>query len=296
MSQDFTEHAKLSPSGSKGWFACAGKLVMEASFPNVSGPHSDAGTAMHSVAARCLEDGEDPGTFVGQLIDVNYKTEPWRSVKFTEDMAELVTGYVTSLLKIAGGRPIMVEQRVDFSRFVGMPNQFGTLDSGIHFVEAGELFIGDLKTGHTPVEVEDNSQLLIYALGQIEKMRDEDLATDIADPFAYAAALGIKTIRLAIYQPRVITGGWAEWTCSLDYLRTFADLLCRKATETVGAEQMVGKLTPDEWQAIYLNPKPNDRDCAFCRAWQRAPACASTWRRRWGLTSPRSSSVASMRR
>ena len=37
------------------------------------------------------------------------------------------------------------------------------------------------------------------------------------DPFAYAQAKGIKTLRLAIYQPKV--AGMTEWTCTLDDLQ-----------------------------------------------------------------------------
>lgn len=274
MSQDFTEHAKLSPSGSKGWFACAGKLVMEAPFPNKSSVDSDNGTAMHSVAATCLTTGVDPSAFVGRLVLVNYKTEVERAVRFTDDMAELTEGYVASLLKIAGGRPIMVESRVDFSRFADVPGQFGTLDAAILFAEVGELFTGDLKTGYVPVSAEDNSQLMIYDLGCIEKMRVEDLALEIDDPFEYAEAIGIKTIRNAIYQPRV-TGGWTERVITLAELKAFAETLRSKAQQTVGAEIMVDQMTPEAWRRVYLNPKPNDKDCAYCRAMATCPSYAA---------------------
>jgi hypothetical protein len=88
--------------------------------------------------------------------------------------------------------------------------------------------------------------------------------------FDYARSIGIKTIRLAIYQPKV-SGGWTEWTCSLPDLQAFAELARSKAQTTVGAEMMFEKMPRDEWDRIYLNPKPNDKDCAFCKAMAVCP-------------------------
>jgi hypothetical protein len=274
VSEDNTEHAHLSPSGSKRWFSCPGSLVLEADFPNNSTEYSDFGTCCHTIAARVLTaPGSFPEQHVGELVPVHYKTEPPRYVRFTEEMAELVTGYVDSLRKIAAGEPILVEQRVNFSEFVQVPNQFGTLDAGILFLMEGELFIGDLKTGHTPVEVEGNSQLMLYALGFLRTLLDNDLGTAITEPFAYAQALGITKIRLGIYQPKT-TGGWTEWSCSLDDLQAFATLARSKALSTINAERDHGKVPADEWERTYLNQNPNDKDCAFCRAMSVCPSVA----------------------
>ncbi len=278
MSEDNTEHAHLSPSGSKRWMSCAGSLTLERDFPNTSNTYSDDGTAMHTIASRVLT---TPGTAAEQyeheLVPVHKKTEPPRYVRFTAEMAELVSGYVNSLRAIAAGEPIMVEQRVDFSEFVQVPGQFGTLDAGILFLMEGELFVGDLKTGHTPVEVEANSQLMLYALGLLRKLLDNDLVTAIAEPFAYARALGIAKVRLGIYQPKT-TGGWTEWSCSLDDLEAFAALARSKAMSTVNAErdyqytQAEEGMTISAWERTYLNQNPNDKDCAFCRAMAVCPS------------------------
>ena len=51
-------HAKLfSPSKAEGWFACAGRPVMEAAYPDRSGEDADNGTARHTVCAECLTAG-----------------------------------------------------------------------------------------------------------------------------------------------------------------------------------------------------------------------------------------------
>jgi len=167
------EHAKLSPSSSKKWFACPGSLTLERDIPNTPNRHSDDGTAMHWVAAECLRVGLDAFSYVGEQIPVNGAGEPERTVEFTAEMADLTQGYVDTVRKLAEGKTLMVEQRVEFSEFVGVPDQFGTADAIIVNHEAGELMLIDLKTGHTPVQVDENSQLLLYALGCLKTISGE---------------------------------------------------------------------------------------------------------------------------
>jgi hypothetical protein len=156
-------HARLSPSGAKKWFACPGSLTMEAPFPNKSSTHSDDGTAMHDVAARCLTGNHRAAEFVDHWVPVG----GGRKVQFDEDMADLTQGYVDYVRTLAVGHELHVEQRLGFSKFVGVPDQFGTTDAGIVNKAQGELIVVDLKTGHRPVDVTENMQLSVYALAML---------------------------------------------------------------------------------------------------------------------------------
>jgi len=160
-------HAKLSPSGSKRWFACPGSTVLEAPFPDTSNTYSDSGTAMHEVAAWCLTEHRRALTRVGNMVPVNDEGEPDRFVEFTEDMAELVQGYVDFVRREGINHRVLVEKRVEFSDFVGIADQFGTADAIIVNEEDGLLSVIDLKTGYRPVDVVENSQLMLYALGAV---------------------------------------------------------------------------------------------------------------------------------
>lgn len=273
MTTHTAEHAKLSPSSSKKWFACPGSLTLERDIPSTPSTHSDDGTAMHWVAAECLRVGLDAFSYVGEQIPVNNKNEAERTVEFTAEMADLTQGYVDTVRKLAEGKTLMVEQRVEFSEFVGVPDQFGTAD--VILRDDDELMLIDLKTGHRPVLVDENSQLMIYALGALKKLFDDSgLIVLPVDYFAHARdVMGVKTIRLAIYQPKV--AGMTEWTCTLDELQAFAQKLRDKAQTTIGAEQAFETMPREEWERIYLNPEPNDEDCAFCRA---MPTCPSVRR------------------
>jgi hypothetical protein len=177
LAQAFQEeaHARLSPSGSKSWFACPGKLTLEEGIPNTPTSYSDGGTAMHDVAAQCLNTGRDADSFIGDYIVVSLPQEKEvRKVRFDATMAELVQGYVDSCRFMGRGKRMWVEQRVNFSEFCGVDGQFGTADLIVLDEQQGELIVCDLKSGYTPVDVKKNSQLMCYALGALAKLRDED--------------------------------------------------------------------------------------------------------------------------
>lgn len=258
MTQENTAHARFSPSNSKGWFACAGRLVLEAPIPNRSNKHSDDGTAKHEIARRCMVEDRQAAEFVGAWIPVHAAHEPLRQVKFTDDGADKVQSMVDVVAALAAHATVtLIEQRVDFSDVVQIPNQFGTADV-VLLMPDGELVVADYKFGHTPVEVEENTQLLIYALGVYNEL---SLAADI------------KSIRLMILQPEA-SSPVTEWKCSVDYLLAFAETVRSKACSVLNAENDYGKVTPEVWERTYLNQNPNDKDCAYCRAMATCPSVA----------------------
>lgn len=257
-------HAKLSPSSSKRWFACPGSVVLEGEHPNDANEHSDRGTACHEVAAQCLREYKSALGFVGQWIEVHNEGEEPRSVCITEEMADMVQYEVETVRKLADSAQILlIEQQVDFSQIVGVENQFGTLDVGITTAD-GELQVRDFKFGFIPVEVEENTQLLIYALATYEQL---------------ALSFDITSIRLAIHQPQV--AGVTEWTCSVEYLTgEFKTRLKEKVTRV---ENAIANREHPQWHALYLNPNPNEDECRFCRAMATCPAYRAALEKKVGV-------------
>ncbi len=167
---EYVTHARLSPSGSKRWMACPGSVALEAPFPDTSSTYSDDGTAMHTVAAWCLTEHRRAQSRVEQQIPVHDAGQPPRYVTFTDDMAAVVQDYVDTVRMLALGNVLQIEQRVDFSPFVGAADQFGTADAIVWNARDGELLLVDLKTGYRFVDAEENSQLLCYALGALKQI------------------------------------------------------------------------------------------------------------------------------
>lgn len=260
-----SEHARLSPSGSKRWMACPGSITLEAAFPNLPNTYSDDGTACHTVASDCLMFGGNPRGSIGDLIVVSDPGEPERRVPFTEEMAEITQGYVDTIRKRAKGHELHVEQRVEFSYYVDVPDQFGTADAIILKFDERELEVCDLKTGYVFVEVEDNPQLLIYALAALYKFDSKNIAFD--------------NVRLVIYQPtRDDRSPIREWVITVEELLAFAKTLrsgaqrVELASKTYPIVLAQGGPEVATWEKTFLHPNPNDTDCQFCRAMSTCPA------------------------
>lgn len=169
------QHAKFSLSGSKRRYACPGSTVLEQPFPDTSNKYSADGTAMHEVARWCLTEHRRADLRIGQDIKVSEDGEPPEYVEFTDDMADLVQGYVDTVRMLGVDNLKFVEQRVDVSSITGIADQFGTLDFGYLDLRQGELGVIDLKTGYRPVSPVGNTQIMLYALGLLKHLVDGNL-------------------------------------------------------------------------------------------------------------------------
>jgi uncharacterized protein YjbK len=102
-------------------------------------------------------------------------------------MAGIVARYVNDvtglMYELSVGDPscrLLVEQKLPISKITGEPDAFGTAD--VIILGDKTLAVVDLKTGHTPVEVEDNEQLEIYTAAAIlhyKVQTDSDISVHI---------------------------------------------------------------------------------------------------------------------
>lgn len=242
-----SDHALLSASGSEKWMKCWGSLALEAGIPNTSSSYADEGTAAHTLASWCLESdvSPEPEAYRGRRIDVGTRT-----FEVDSEMVEHVGTYVRNVLSYAEGHQLFVEQRVDYSASIGQPDAFGTSDAVILTTD-GELQVHDLKYGRgVQVDAEQNSQLMLYALGAAE---------------AFELIGDFDRVRMVIHQPR--KGHLSEWACSMAELKAFATearIAAKAATDLLaGAGPAEKSLTPGEKQ------------CRWCRAKSTCPALAA---------------------
>ena len=218
---------------------------MEEAYPRKSSKYADEGTAAHNLAAMVLQganDGAPAKDYIGARIDVDNGT-----VIVTEDMVRHVEEYVSHVRSIQEDAIVtMIEQRVEFGGFIGVPEQFGTADC-LAFTDTGMVVL-DLKYGAgVPVDPEENEQLQMYGLGCL----------DVAD----AVGLDVDRVWLAIHQPRL--GGYKEWETSAENLREFAKEAEERAADVERARQ-ANDITP------FL--RPGEKQCKFCDAKAQCPA------------------------
>lgn len=178
-------HARLSASGAKKWINCPGSIQLEENFEDKPSQFAEEGTNAHALGEAKI-----------RLATKEYNRTKYhnaiRNLEITEDMedyAESYKNYVieryNSALQKTPDAILMLEQRLDFSRYV--PDGFGTGDAVI--IAEGKLEIIDLKYGKgVEVSAVDNPQLRLYALGAYE---------------AFDMLYGFDTVEMTIYQPRL---------------------------------------------------------------------------------------------
>lgn len=221
-------HALLSASAAHRWIPCPPSALLQEKYEDEESEYAAQGTAAHTLAEwkvrRLLgEIQPDPRQ---DLVYFNQEMED-----ATDRYAEYIAETITEAKEACPDPCVMVEQQVDFSRWV--PEAFGTADAII--AGSGHLWITDLKYG-TGVEVlaEGNPQISCYALGCLE------LLDDLYD---------IDLITMQIFQPR--RGHISEWTVSKGNLLKWAEETLRPAAELAAAGK--GDFCPGD-------------HCRFCKA------------------------------
>ena len=171
-------HAVLSASSSARWLACPPSAQLCAALPDTVTDYALEGTCAHELAEYKV-----------QKLLGNPAFNPTENLDFydaeMEDCTDSYAQYIAEQLANLQEPIVLVEQRLDFSRYV--PSGFGTGDCVI--VADSVLTVIDFKYGKgVAVSAEHNSQMMLYALGALELF---DALYDIAE------------IRMVIFQPRI---------------------------------------------------------------------------------------------
>lgn len=154
-------HAKLQPSSAYRWLNCPGSIELSEKIDDPGSVYADEGTAGHDLFARVL------AGYVGRDL-IGKKAE--NGLTFTKEMYDLVepcVEYVRDYAKSVRGA-VFSEQKFEIGQGYGIkPGIFwGTAD--VVVMSSQELMIGDLKLGFQDVDVEDNEQIINYALGVLD--------------------------------------------------------------------------------------------------------------------------------
>ena len=178
MAHENRAHAVLSASASKRWLNCPPSAKLNAEIPDITTEYAKEGTDAHELAEYK----------VNQLLGIK-ADNPTENLDYynqeMEDCTDSYAQYIAEQMSQYSSPVVMVEQRLDFSRYV--PGGFGTGDCII--VADDVLIVIDFKYGKgVAVEAEYNPQMMLYALGALEM---------------FSILYDINEVKMVIFQPRI---------------------------------------------------------------------------------------------
>lgn len=185
-------HALLSASSAVRWLACTPSARLEDQFEDKDSPYAAEGTLAHEIAELKLRkyfiEPIGKGEYTKRLNKLKKHTFNGQEL-YQKEMLKHTEAYLDYLKEVTNGMNVQpyvaVEKKLDFSAYV--PEGFGTADCII--IGGDTMYVTDFKYGKgVLVEAEDNPQMKLYALGAY---------------LAYSFLYPIKTIKLAIIQPRI---------------------------------------------------------------------------------------------
>ena len=224
-------HAVLSASSSHRWINCPPSARLAAQYPESTSAYAEAGRLAHSIAELKAR------KYFGEPVPMSARTFTSRVKKLKADpnydpgMEAATDLYLEHLKEISMtflSRPfVALETRVNYSHLA--PEGFGTADCVI--IGEGRLCVVDYKNGAgVPVEAENNSQMMLYALGALK---------------VYQLIFGdsIKQIELSIVQPHA--GGVKTWSLPRTKLDAWGENVVKPAA--LLAYKGEGEFCPGDW-------------------------------------------------
>lgn len=196
------KHSLLSASASHRWLNCPPSARLCEKYEDKPSEYAQEGTDCHELCAYKVE----------KALGRRVRNPAGTLARYSPEMEDCAEGYCSFVMEqVAEAKKrcadplVLVEQRLDYSRYVGIEGSFGTGDCVI--VSDGLLHIIDYKHGlGVLVSAEKNSQLSCYALGALGLF---DGIYDITD------------VSLTIYQPR--RENISTYTMGKDELLAWAD-------------------------------------------------------------------------
>lgn len=253
------QHAILSPSGFRALMLCPAKPAMERGLPDDSSDYADEGTAAHYLGSTCLDNGMSASKYLGMYVAVSDTSQSittdaiglGKHYAIDADFAMHVQTYIDTVHDYLGDGSLFVEQALPIGHITGEEGAEGTGDAVI--LRGDELIVIDLKFGRgIEVEADDNPQLMLYALGALERF---DLVGDI------------QRVRMVICQPRLDVV--SEATMDVAALREWAERVATPAAQCAHMVWVNPTLATD-----YCNLHPDA--CRFCKAKSTCPALAAS--------------------
>ena len=222
------KHATLSASSSHRWLNCPPSVRICENYADVTTDYALEGTDAHALCEYQLKQS------LGIPAENPIENLSW----YDEEMENCAAGYAAYVMELLEDAKqtctdpvVLIEQRVDFSRWV--KDGFGTADCIL--IADGVLNIVDYKHGKgVRVSAEKNPQMMLYALGSLE---------------IFDGIYDLESVRMTIFQPRLSNISVSEM--SKTALLEWADTELTQKAQL--AYEGKGEFHSGEW-------------CRFCKA------------------------------
>lgn len=235
------KHSIYGPSGSKRWMTCPASIQMESGIekgPEVYNFPAEEGTAAHELGEFCLREEIRAESCIGKTFN---------DFEVDQEMANQTQKYISYVDgECTWDSTLGIEMRVHMPQIE--ETMFGTADAVIYSPDSLEVI--DLKYGRgIVVEVDNNSQLMLYAIGVLTYLKSK---------FGVMYGPG-QQVKLTIVQPRAPhkNGPIRSYWITVSQLKDFQRLVKRAVV-----------LSKEEVPPF----GPSESGCRWCAA---APICTA---------------------
>lgn len=271
-------HAKLAPSAAHRWMNCPGSVAACDGLPDESSIYADEGSFAHLVASCGLVAKLPPAHFLGRSSTTFEDFEPDNPEHVFEVTAEMVKALDEYLAEI---ETLRIVEGIDAewveTRVVAVdPEVWGTSDYIGWSKSTETLHVVDLKYGAGVwVDVEDNEQLLTYAVGALRTFPDlrprfvrihvvqprcrgeahRWVEYPIAEVEDFADSLESRADAAQLPNAPLVAGEWCRWCPARANCRALLNHVTAEAVgvfrdrdtlESVDASKAVAALSPEQ--------------------------------------------------
>ena len=235
MAHELRSHALLSASGSHRWLNCTPSARLEEKYPDSSSEAAKEGTLAHEICELKLIRHFKP-SLMPRRTNTAGLNEFKKNPLYQKEMEEHTNTYLeyvkAEALKFEKKPHTVIEAKLDLSKYIR--EGFGTADCVL--LGGDTLQVIDFKYGKgVPVSAEKNPQLMLYALGALER---------------FALLYKFEKVKLSIVQPRIAYEP-SEYVLTVDELLKFGEYVQTQAQLAYAGE---GEYNPSE------------STCRFCKA------------------------------
>lgn len=242
-------HAVAGPSKSAMWLMCANSLAAEIGQPEGDRKAADMGSDKHELLTLCLQFDKMAIDYIGHTLKYGHtvNNEIAGDVQIVLDnVRERISSYELRGCTVQ----IELEQHVPIDHITGEEGATGTAD--IVLIVSwpdghATSDVIDAKFGYQEVIAEENTQLMMYGSGALEKF---GLVEDFTE------------VTLVIEQP---LRGSSEWTTTPEAIVTWATNVAWPAARKALAVYAHGAPLSE-----YYNP--TEKGCQWCKAKATCPA------------------------